>query len=108
MTTRAAKEKHQGQIDTHYLATVEKMVSNYLQKHFLFTVFEVQDKTTRLNLESKIISTISKCEECKPSLTWLGLSSPKAKIRESGLWLVNELYKETLIEDDLEEIKNYL
>jgi hypothetical protein len=108
LTTRAAKEKYQGQIDTHYLATIEKMVSDYLQTRFLFTVFEVQDKATRLNLESKIISTISKCEECKPSSIWLGLHSPKAKIRESGLWLVNELYKEPLNEAELESLQTYL
>lgn len=108
LTTRAAKEKYQGKIDTYYLATVEKMVSDYLQKHLQFTAFEVQDKTARLNLESKIISTISKCNECKPSSTWLGLHSPKTKIRESGLWLVNELYKETLTESDIEKIKGCL
>lgn len=108
LTTKAAREKHQEQIDFQYLATIEKMVSNYLQKQFQFVVFEVQDKATRLNLESKIISTISKCEECKPSPFWLGLHSPKAKIREIGLWLVNELYKEPLNEFDFDVIKNQL
>lgn len=108
LTTRAAREKYQAQIDQHYLTTVEKMVSDYLQKHFQFTVFEVQDKAIRMNLESKIISTISKCEECKPSPTWLGLHSPKAKICESGLWLVNELYKEPLNEVEFENLKAYL
>ncbi|MDO8754718.1 MAG: hypothetical protein Q7J80_12545, partial [Anaerolineales bacterium] len=108
LTTRAAKEKYHGQIDVHYLVAVEKMVSDFLQKHFLFTAFEVQDKITRLNLESKIISNISKCEEFKPSSTWLGLHSPKAKIRESGLWLVNELYKESLNEGEFDSLKTYL
>jgi hypothetical protein len=108
LTTRAAKEKYQAQIDARYLLEVEKKVSDYLQRHFSFIVFEVSDKTARLNLESRIISTISKCEECKPSSTWLGLYSPKAKIRESGLWLVNELYKEPLREVDFESLKTYL
>jgi hypothetical protein len=108
LTTRIAREKYQEQIDNQYLASVEKMVSGYLQEHFSFAVFEIPDKETRLNLESKIISTVSKCEECKPSLTWLGLYSPKAKIRESGLWLVNELYKEPLNESEFESLKAYL
>lgn len=108
LTTKVAREKYQGQIDSHYQATVEKMVSDYLQKHFSFIVFEVQDKTTRLNLESKIISTLSRCEECKPSLNWLGLHSPKSKICESGLWLVNELYKDPLDEIGFENLKTYV
>lgn len=108
LTTKAAKEKPQEQIDFQYLATIEKMVSSYLQKQFQFVVFEAQDKAARLSLESKIISTISKCEKCKPSPTWLGLHSPKAKIRESGLWLVNELYKEPLNESDFDALKQQL
>jgi hypothetical protein len=39
-----------------------------------------------------------------PSSQWLGLSSPK-KIRESGLWLVNELHREALTDIDLGELK---
>lgn len=108
LTTRKARERYKGQIDDQYLISVEKMVSDYLQKHFSFVAFEVIDKETRLSLESRIISTISNCEECKPSLTWLGLHSPKAKIRESGLWLVNELYKESLNESEFESLKSYL
>jgi hypothetical protein len=56
-------------------------------------------------LESKIISTISLCDECKPSEKWLGLFSPKEKIRKSGLWLVNELWKTPLSDKDIEELK---
>jgi len=56
-------------------------------------VFEVQGKEERLEIESKLISTISWCEECKQSTSWLGNHSPKTKIVKSGLWLVNELYK---------------
>lgn len=65
-------------------------------------VFEVETKEERLLLESRIISTVSSCEECKPSDGWLGLFSPKIKIKESGLWLVNELYKEPLSDEDME------
>jgi len=61
-----------------------------------------------LKIESKIISTISLCEECKPSHNWLGLFSPKEKIRDSGLWLVNELYKEPLSDKETEDLKNIL
>lgn len=108
LTTKAAREKYREQIDTQYLSNIEKLVSDTLQKQFQFMVFEVPDKDSRLYLESKIISTISNCEECKPSPSWLGLHSPKEKIRESGLWLINELYKDPLNEADLEKINTYL
>ena len=35
----------------------------------------------------------------------IGLHSPKKKIRESGLWLVNELWKETLSTEEFREVK---
>jgi hypothetical protein len=89
------------------LAEGEKMVTEYIQKHFQLGVIEVKEKADRLDLESKIISTISRCDECKPSASWLGLQSPREKIRESGLWLTNELYKTQLAESDLEKLKSY-
>jgi hypothetical protein len=87
LSTQEAKEK----IDLTRLAEVEKLVTEYIQNHFQISVIEVKDKDDRLDLESKIISTISRCDECKPSTGWLGSHSPKEKIRESGLWLTNEL-----------------
>jgi len=93
LTTRKAKEKYSSVIDFDYQRSVENEVSQYIQGNFSFTVFAVQGKEQRLEVESKLISTVSRCKECKPSNGWLGNSSPKCKIAESGLWLVNELYK---------------
>lgn len=56
-------------------------------------------------LESRVISTVSLCNDCTPSATWLGNFSPKEKIRESGLWIVNELYKEPLSGKDFTCLK---
>ena len=75
-----------------------------MQDKFSFVVFQVDDLKKRLELESKIISTISLCEDCKPSKNWLGLSSPKEKIKDNGLWLVNELNKEPLDNKSLKEL----
>ena len=105
LTTREAKEKFSSLIDSKKQAEIEKQVSDYIQKNFHFVVFRVDDKDKRLELESKIISAVSLCEECKPSDNWLGLCSPKEKIREGGLWLVNELYKKPLSEKDIENLK---
>ena len=80
-------------------------VTEYIRRNFRFVAFRVDGKPRRLCWESKIISTVSRCDECRPSQNWLGLHSPKAKIRASGLWLVNELYKQPLSESDYEALK---
>ena len=105
LTSRKAKEKYAALIDFDKQNEIEKGVSEYIQNNFSFVVFQVDDKEKRLGLESKIISTVSLCKECFPSKNWLGLSSPKQKIRESGLWLVNELYKQPLSDGDMQELK---
>ena len=68
---------------------------------------EVNTKEDRLFWESKITSTLSnaaKFGEIKASKNWLGNHSTKDKIRESGLWQVNELYKESLTEAELKKL----
>jgi len=104
LTTKKQKEKYSSLIDFDKQKEMEKTVSKYIQDNFAFVVFQVDDKNNRLELESKIISTISLCNECKPSNKWLGLFSTKDKIRESGLWLVNELYKESLSDNDMQQL----
>jgi hypothetical protein len=94
LTSRAEKAENWHRVDHHKKAIVEKQVTEYIQNHFWFVVLPVNPKESRLKLESRLISTVSRCKECGPSMDWLGLHSPKIKIQESGLWLVNELYKE--------------
>jgi hypothetical protein len=101
LTDAAAKVKHAGAVDQARQSEVERDVSQRIQSSFTFVVFEVETKEDRLCLESKLISTVSLCMDCQSSPTWLGRYSPKLKIRESGLWLVNELYKEPLCQSDL-------
>ena len=93
LTSRKARNQHSSLIDFDYQRRIESEVSQYIRANFSFIVFELEDKTDRLEIESKLISTISLCDECRPSDSWLGNFSPKAKIVKSGLWLVNELYK---------------
>lgn len=96
LTTRKAKDQYSALIDFDYQKNVESEVSQYIQDNFSFVAFEVNDKKERLDTESRLISTVSLCDECRPSNSWLGSYSPKLKIVESGLWLVNELYKTPL------------
>lgn len=106
LTTKKSREKFQNLINQEKQKQVEKQVTDYIQNNFSFVVFPVSNKEKRLEIESKIISTISLCKECKPGENWLGLLSPKSKIRESGLWLVNELNKEPLSEKDFKELND--
>ena len=101
LTTNDGKKKYFDLVEQRKLKATEIKVSEYIQAHFQFVVIEFLDKNERMQMESKIISTLSWCKECVPSANWFGLNSPKEKIRESGLWLVNELYKEPMNEFDL-------
>jgi len=104
LTTRKAKNKFLHILDKKKQQEIENEVSKYIQEKFTFVIFKLDNKEERLKLESKIISTISNCEECMPSESWLGNFSPKEKIRKSGLWLVNGLWKEELNDRDIEDL----
>ena len=104
LTTRKNKDKYSSLLDMNKQILVEREVSSYIQNKMSFVVFEVEEKEERLKLESRIISTISLCKECGASKNWLGNYSTKEKIKESGLWLVNELYKKTLDKKDINRI----
>lgn len=106
LTPTEAKQAFSGTIDAAKQKEIEKRVSQQIQTEFWFVVVRCADKQRRLLLESRMISTVSLCPECGPSPGWLGLCSPKKKIRESGLWQVNELYKRPMDEDDFEILRN--
>jgi hypothetical protein len=102
LTSRKSKETSGALVDRAKQAEIEKRVSAYIRANFVFSVIEIECKSRRLELEAKLISTVSLCSDCHPSGNWLGHYSPKKKIRESGLWLVNELYGKPLAEEDYE------
>ena len=108
LTTRNAKNQYSDSVDFDKQKEIEKRVTKFIQDNFSFVVFQIDDKEKRLYFESRIISTISLCEECKPSENWLGNSSPKEKIRKGGLWIVNELWKTPLNDEDMIELKQLL
>jgi len=108
LTTKKAKELYGHLLSVENQKEVEKKVSTRIQESFSFVVFAVSEKKQRLEWETKIISTVSWCSECKPSESWLGLQSPKHKIRDSGLWLVNGLYKKGFAIDEVEHFENII
>lgn len=105
LTPAAVRKLHGGRINFAKQKGIERAVTTFMRKHFEFAVLQVDDQKKRLELESKIISTLSSCESCTPSTKWLGAYSPKEKIRDSGLWQVNELYKTPLSKKDLAFLK---
>jgi len=108
LTTKTNRRKYSHKIDFDSQKEIESKVSQYIQKNFSFAVFHIKDKNRRLKIESKLISTVSLCNDCKPSSGWLGNYSPKKKICESGLWLVNELYKTPLTLEELKQLEKQI
>jgi hypothetical protein len=104
LTTSAAKREYASVVDFVKQSEVERRVTDYLQANLSFVCLRMDDRDLRLKWESKIIATVSMCDECGPSRDWLGLHSPKVKIRESGLWLINKLYGEPLSEEEFLEL----
>ncbi len=104
LTSRLAKEIHAGRINLDRQQEIERDVSSYMHNNFSFVVVRIDTKTERLELESKMISTVSLCSECQPSSDWLGRFSPKEKISASGLWLVNELRSDPLSMEDIQRL----
>jgi len=108
LTSKKAKEEHLHKIDFKKKKETEKRVTEYMQKNFSFIFFEVKEESKRKEFERKIIGTVSLCNDCKSSNNWLGKFSPEKKIRESGLWNINELYKEPLSEKDYLDLVNII
>ncbi len=103
LTTRKARRQHRGTIDLEKQQQVERWVTGFIRRSFRFVVIGVRDSEARREWESRIISTVSRCRVCGPSPGWLGLHSPKDKIRESGLWQEQRLYDEPLSMAEFDE-----
>ncbi|MDT8322447.1 MAG: hypothetical protein RQ826_18190, partial [Xanthomonadales bacterium] len=76
-----------------------------MRANLSFCVLEVPEKSARMRLEAGLIATVNHCAECAPSATWLGRSSPKSRIADSGLWLVQGLDAEPLTQTEWRAIK---
>lgn len=108
ITSRAEKEKNIKLLDLDYEKKIEKRISEYIQSNLSFCIFQVDTKEQRLFWESKIVSTLAKSNELKPSKNWLGNHSTKDKIKASGLWQVNELYSNELTEEEFIILKQLI
>lgn len=91
-------------LNEEYQQSIEKEVSSYMKENFSFCVIGVDNKSKRKELKYKLAAAIYQCDECRPSNNWLGLSSPKEIIRESGLWQEKGLFGEPVGIGELEHI----
>jgi hypothetical protein len=91
LTSRANHERYFNPSFIAKQQEVEHHVSAYIRERCSFVVLSVPKAEDRLHKESQYIATVAACSDCHPSPEWLGQYSPKAKIRNYGLWLVNGL-----------------
>lgn len=105
LTSREARRKQGPSVDFKRQRAIEEAVTDRIRRTFSFVAFPVEDKDARFELKSRIISTLSLCDCCRPSEQWLGGCSPKSKIRESGLWLTQGLGKEPLSEYEISYLR---
>ena len=105
LTTRKAREQHAHRVDQEAMDQIEQHVSSHIHERLSFAVIPVEDRETRMRLETGLIATVNACPRCRPSSNWLGLDSPKPQIRDSGLWLVQCLNGSPLISDEWRSIK---
>jgi hypothetical protein len=106
--SRAARERHAADIDRDHRRRIEAQVTEYIQENLSFVVIPVPLTEDRLRLEERLVGTVSLCSACRPSPNWFGKQSPKPKIRESGLWQEQHLYKEPLTAYDLAQLRQAL
>lgn len=105
LTSRKGKVANAGIVDMKKKDKTEHRVSRYIRNHFGFVIIPTRrGSKERLALEGRLISTISLCEECKPSKGWLGSHSPVDEICESGMWNVQGLWKTPIDSSDLRAI----
>ena len=104
-TSYENKVKYSPLLDADFEKAIEEEISMYIQKYLSFVIIPILSKSERMQLESKLIGTISHCNECIPSAKWMGLKSPIVKIKKSGLWQVQGLYGSCLTQIDFDAIE---
>jgi len=107
ITSKVDKEKNLKYIDFDFEQLIEQKISNYIQDNFSFCVFQVDNKEDRLFWESKIIATIAQ-SGIQPTPNWLGNYSPKSKIKQYGLWQIQQLMNPPLTLNEFEKLKNII
>jgi hypothetical protein len=101
-------------MDKKILQITRNTVTEHITQKTSFVAFEVigtskEEKGTQF-WESKIIATISQCNECFPSKDWLGYYLPGNLgelnlAKKLGLWLTDEVNSPILSDEELLELE---
>lgn len=105
LTSRKGEAANAAKVDVKKKDATERRVTDYIQNRFSFVIVPVGRGTkARLALEEQLISTVSLCEECSASTRWLGNHSPVPRIRESGMWNYQGLWKTPIAATNLSRV----
>ncbi len=102
------REKYGRLRDIEKEKLVESKITEILRERFSFRFLIIEKEDERIGskgLESKLIATLAKCKECRPSENWLGRYSPIPEIRGFGLWLRQHLRAHGIERGDMEKIE---
>ena len=86
---------------------VESEISKILRERFSFRYIVLKGQQKRIGkegLENRLIGTVTGCNVCKASDSWLGRFSPIDHIRNGKLWLSQYLIAEGITQQDKEDI----
>ena len=106
LTSKAAKDQYGDLVEPRRQAEIERSVTDHICRNLSFVTIPVAARGDRLRLESRLISTVSLCDGCRPTSTWLGAHAPDRRVQQSGLWQVQELYKTPMDATDLNRIRS--
>lgn len=110
-TTRASRDADGSRRDVAKERQIEGEVSRILRERFAFRWIELEGQERRMGsqgLEAVLIGTLARCDGCGPSDNWLGRSSPKPKIAQSGLWLEQHLQSPGFTEESIAEVADLI
>ena len=105
MTPSANRNAWRDRRDIDKEKQIEGDVTQILRERFSFRFVVLEGQEKRMGtegIESRLIGTLARCQTCQTSPAWLGLHSPKPKIRQSGLWLEQHLDALALDDTDRE------
>lgn len=83
--------------------TLEAEITALLRAKFAFRVIEFTGQAQRMGktgLESTLIGTLARCQNCKPTANWLGKYSPKPQIANGKLWQIQHLNANPINQQD--------
>jgi hypothetical protein len=87
--------------------TIESQITELIRKRFYFRFISIEGQEKRMGkigIESRLIETVTSCNLCKPTDSWLGKFSIKSQIKNGKLWLSQHLDSVGLSDSDKRDL----